>query len=373
MKILIDARLYGLENAGLGRYVMELVTELSKIDKKNEYIALLREKYFRELKLPKNWKKVLADIGHYSITEQIQLPLIISKENPDIVHFPHLNVPITYKGKFVVTIHDIVMNKFRGVDTTNLSLPLYLAKRIGYKKVFEKAVRDSSRIIVPSEFTKTELVNYYKVSDQKITVTYEGVDMGTIKTKNSSKVVESYELTKPYFLYVGNAYPHKNLKRAVKAVVEYNLKHSQKVQFAIVSSRNVFTQRLEKLIEETQSGEFIKLLGFVPDEKLDILYKEAEGYIFPSLYEGFGLPGLEAMAAGCLVLASETQIFKEIYKDKVVYFNPFDSNSIESKIKDVVLMDKSKKLKMIKEAKKFIERYSWTKMAKETLEVYKSV
>ncbi len=373
MKILIDARLYGLENAGLGRYVMSLVGELSKIDKDNNYVILLRSKYFKDLKLPKNWKKVLADINHYSIAEQIKLPLIISAESADLVHFPHLNVPLTFKGKFVVTIHDIVMNKFKGVDTTNLSLPLYLAKRVGYKKVFEKAVRDSMKIIVPSEFTKKELATYYKVNEEKIIVTYEGVDTKSVSKVNSLNVLEAHGLSKPYFLYVGNAYPHKNLKRAVKAVAEYNLKHSSKVQLAIVSSRNIFTTRLEEIIKEADAQDSIKLLGFVSDQELSVLYKQAEAYLFPSLYEGFGLPGLEAMSSECLLIASEIPVFKEIYKDNAVYFNPFDSNSIEAAIRDVVTMDKKKKAETIKNAKSFANKYSWNKMAKETLKVYKDV
>lgn len=373
MKILIDARLYGLENAGLGRYVMNLVDELASIDKGNDYVVLLRNKYFKELKLPKNWKKVLADINHYSISEQIKLPIIISAEAVDMVHFPHLNVPLTFKGKFVVTIHDIVMNKFKGAETTNLSLPLYLAKRVGYKKVFEKAVKESVKIIVPSEFTKRELATYYKVNEDKIVVTYEGVETKKVSKANPANILESYGLLKPYFLYVGNAYPHKNLKRAVKAITEYNLKHADKVQLAIVSSRNVFTSRLEEIIKEADAQDFIKLLGFVPDDKLAVLYRKAEAYLFPSLYEGFGLPGLEAMSSECLLLASEIPVFKEIYKDNATYFNPFDSNSIEAAIRDVVVMDKKKKVKIIRNAKTFANKYSWKKMAKETLKVYKEV
>ena len=140
MKILIDGRLYGLENAGLGRYLMNLVGELSKIGTKNEYVLLLRRKYFDNLELPANWKKVLADFRHYSITEQFVLPGLINKENPDIVHFPHFNVPILYGGKFIVTIHDMLMHDFAGLSATTLPSPLYYLKRIVYKLVFRRAV-----------------------------------------------------------------------------------------------------------------------------------------------------------------------------------------------------------------------------------------
>lgn len=175
MRILIDARLYGLENAGLGRYAMNLVDQLTKIDSKNEYIILLRKKYFDELKLPSNWEKVLADFKHYSLEEQIKLPKIIHKYEPDMTHFLHFNVPLLFNGRFVVTIHDMLMHKQKGKETTTLSLPLYYVKRIGYKKVFEHAIKSSVKIIVPSEFVKSEIINNFKVPKEKVEVTYEGV------------------------------------------------------------------------------------------------------------------------------------------------------------------------------------------------------
>lgn len=175
MKLLIDARLYGLEHGGPGRYVMNLVKELSKVDKKNEYVILLRKKYFKELKLNTKWKKVLADFRHYSAAEQIRLPFIIHENRPDLVHFPHFNVPLAYSGPFVVTIHDIIMHKFQGPEASTLPAPVYFLKKIGYKKVFEKAVYGSVKIIVPTEFTKKEVVDFYKISPDKVVVTYEGV------------------------------------------------------------------------------------------------------------------------------------------------------------------------------------------------------
>lgn len=174
-------------------------------------------------------------------------------------------------------------------------------------------------------------------------------------------------MEKPYFIYVGNAYPHKNLARAIEAAA------ACEVNFAIVSSRGVFVSRLVKLIRKLKAEKFVKLLGFVPDNELKNLYKDSEGFIFPSLYEGFGLPGLEAMAAGTLVLASDIPVFKEIYKNKVIYFNPHDFTSIERSIRSVLDMDREKRKEMIKEGQEFAKAYTWSKMAKETLVVYKEV
>ena len=131
MRILIDARLYGLENAGLGRYLINLIQELGKIDIKNEYVLLLRKKYFNSLNLSANWKKVLADFPHYGFAEQLKLPALISNLHPDVVHFPHFNAPIFYKGNYVVTIHDMLMHKSVGLAATTLPAPLYFLKRLG--------------------------------------------------------------------------------------------------------------------------------------------------------------------------------------------------------------------------------------------------
>lgn len=173
MKILIDGRLYGLENAGLGRYVMNLVTELSKLDSSNEYVLLLRKKYFDSLTLPSNWKKVLGDYRHYSFSEQFKILGIIRKEKPDITHFPHFNVPVLFRGKYIVTIHDLLMHNQVGREATTLPMFFYAVKRLGYRFVFDTAVKKSIAIIVPSKAVKNEVVNFYKISADKIHVTYE--------------------------------------------------------------------------------------------------------------------------------------------------------------------------------------------------------
>ena len=175
MRIVIDARFYGLENAGLGRYTINLIDKLQEIDKVNEYMVLLRKKYFNELNFSGNWKKVLADIKHYGLEEQFKLPRIINKLNPDLVHFLHFNVPIYYSGKFVVTIHDLLMHKQRGLEATTLTPSKYFIKRLGYKFIFGNAIRKAVKIIVPSQAVKDEVCYYYKVSPEKVIVTYEGI------------------------------------------------------------------------------------------------------------------------------------------------------------------------------------------------------
>jgi glycosyltransferase involved in cell wall biosynthesis len=366
LKILIDGRLYGLENAGLGRYLINLISELSKLDEKNEYVLLLRKKYFDGLSLPANWKKVLVDYSHYSLAEQLILPGLIKRENPDLVHFPHFNAPILFRGKYIVTIHDMLMHKSVGLEATTLPAPLYFFKRLGYRLVFDNAIRRSVKIIAPSFAIKKELIKYYKIPESKVLVTYEGVDIKEISSE--SKLTE-----KPYFIYAGNAYPHKNLRRLIEAIVLLNKNNVQSVKLMIVSSRGIFTQRLERIILGEKAGKYVKLLGFVPDQELFVLYKNSAGFISPSLSEGFGLPALEAMASGTLVLASEIPVFREIYQDNAIYFNPLDLSSIEKAMKGVLEMNSDLRMKKIEKARDFVKRYSWAKMAKETLKIYTEV
>lgn len=372
MKILIDGRLYGLENAGLGRYVMNLVGELSRLDKKNEYCLLLTKKYFEKLNLPGNWKKILADFRHYSIVEQIRLPRIVKEEKPDLTHFPHFNVPVTFSGKFIVTIHDLLMHKNVGLDATTLIPPLYFVKRLGYKTIFKKAVLDSVKIITPSEAVKKEIVDYYHVSPEKINVIYEGVDEKIGTMGEAKKVLAKYDIKNRYFIYAGNAYPHKNLRRLIEAIITLNTNYDQKVVLTIASARTIFTHRLQKEIQRFKAGNFVKLLGFVPDGDLGVLYKNSVGFVFPSISEGFGLPGLEAFACETLVLASDIPVFKEVYRDKAIYFNPYDFSSIEKALHWAMEISPEVRKTLIERGQDFVKRYSWTKMAEETLKIYES-
>ncbi len=362
MRILIDGRLYGLENAGLGRYV-NLVRGLTKIDSKNDYTILLRKNYFNSLELPQNWKKVEANFRHYSFTEQFKLPAIIKKEKPDLVHFPHFNIPILYFGKYIVTIHDMLMHDSVGFDATTLSKFQYLIKRLGYRFAFDGAIRRSKKIIVPSMAVKNDLVRFYGISDSKIFVTYEGIDVA-----GASK--EKYPIKGPYFVYTGNAYPHKNLERLIEAMIVLNKKSEHIVKLVISSSRGIFTQRLENTIKNNSADSCVKLLGFVPDAKLPDLYRNSVGFAAASISEGFGLPGLEALSLGTLLLASDIPVFREIYQKHAIYFNPKNVDSIAEALEKALSIGIKDRERIIAEGKKFVNIYSWDKMAQETLKIY---
>lgn len=174
MKITIDARLYGPKDTGIGRYTQKLVENLVKVDTRNEYTILLRKSDYETLVFPKNWTKVLADFKHYTFEEQLKMPLLLMRLKTDLVHFPHFNVPILYFGKYVVTIHDLIMHKFSDGAATTRKFPKYQIWRFGYHVAFAKAVYGSLKIIVPAKTVKDEVVKYYKINPKKVEVTYEG-------------------------------------------------------------------------------------------------------------------------------------------------------------------------------------------------------
>jgi glycosyltransferase involved in cell wall biosynthesis len=174
-----------------------------------------------------------------------------------------------------------------------------------------------------------------------------------------------------YFIYTGNAYPHKNLERLIDAMITLN--KSNNVKLKISSSRNVFTQRLEKIIKEKQAGDFVELLGYVSDNDLPNLYKNSIAFVFPTLSEGFGLPPKEAIEAGSIAVVSNISVLKEVYGDSVFYFNPVDVNSMVVAMENVLKMPKSERKRRISSAQNFLKKYSWLKMAKQTLAIYESV
>lgn len=357
MKILFDCRFYGLENGGLGRYSINLLKNLTKIDKDNNYVILLRKKYFKKLKLPNNFKKILVDLKPYGFWEQIIIPLIILKEKTTLSHFLHFNAPLLTPRPYVVTIHDMIMHKSKGLETTTLNPIFYVFKRIIYKLIFKNSVKNSRKIIVPSKTIKDELISFFKVNPKKITVSYLGLDYKIIKPNLNQS-------DNKYFVYVGNCYPHKNLEKLIDAVGLSN------TILKISTSKSSFKEKLEKYIREKKLEKNVEILGFLNDSEVINLLKNSHGFIYPSLIEGFGFQGLEAIASGTLLLVSDILVFREVYEDNAIYFDPNDVCSIKNAILDTLKIKAFYRLNFINKGQEFIKKYSWEKSATETIKVY---
>lgn len=175
MKIGIDVRFWGTQHAGIGRYTEELVKNLQDLNTNAEFVLFCRKKDLEAIPVKKNWRKVVADIPHYSFDEQTVLPRIFRGERLDLLHVPHFNVPIFYNRPFVVTIHDVLWHDVRGADVTTQPPFVYSVKYLGYRFVVWNAIKRAKRILVPSNTVRQDLVKRFRVPASKIVVTYEGV------------------------------------------------------------------------------------------------------------------------------------------------------------------------------------------------------
>lgn len=369
MKIGIDARLWN--ETGVGRYIRNLVGELQKIDQTNDYILFVREGDYetltKQLAKKSNWKLVKADIHWHTLDEQIKFPALIKKERVDLMHFPYFSVPILYNRPYVVTIHDLILHSFSTGKASTLNPLLYQGKRLGYKYVIQKAAQKSKKVITVSQATKKEIVNRLGIPTEKIVVTYEGVDGKILESP-----ADSYTPSRaPYFLYVGNVYPHKDVEKLLSAFQQL-LSHRKEVKLIFVGKQDYFYERLQEEVVNRGIHQNIEFVGSITDEKLSSLYKNATALVIPSLMEGFGLPGLEAMAQRCLVIASDIPVFHEIYEDAAIYVNPTDVPALERALENTLIQGRSFYASQLEKAKKRVSFFSWEKMAKETLAVYES-
>lgn len=369
MKIVIDARLW--RQSGIGRYLRNLTDRLQKIDTENEYFLLLLKEDYHNLVFNNNFNKVLGDFSWYTLAEQVRLPKILDKLRPDLVHFPHFNVPILYKGKFVVTIHDLLHQHFQMRRATTLNPIFYKVKTLGYKKVFNFAVDKSTLVIVPSKFVKRQLVDEWKLSQEKIVVTYEAVDDSVISLANhmskkrSEKILSDLLITSSYLYYIGSAHPHKNVEGLIQAFLMLKSKYP-KLSLVLSGYDHFFWERLKIRYQD----EKIIFTGYVTDEQMVALYKNALCFVMPSFEEGFGIPILEAMACGTAVVSSNAKTLIEIADKAACYFDPKDLNDISSKISRVI-EDVSLKEELKKLGEERFKQFNWQKLAKQTLEVYR--
>ncbi|MFA6271988.1 MAG: glycosyltransferase family 1 protein [Patescibacteria group bacterium] len=370
MRIGIDARFYGPTRTGPGRYTQKLVDYLQEIDDKNEYVIFLRKDNWDEFQ-PKNsrFKKVMADYRWYSLSEQLCMPWKIRQEKVDLMHFPHFNIPIFYGGKFVVTIHDLIITHFPTRRATKLGPVLYKAKQTGYRIVIWMAAKRAKRIITVSQFSKQEIVKHFKVKDEKVVVTYEACDAPRQGEGNFSEIAERYNITKPFLLYVGNTYPHKNLERLVIAFKKLREEEKVDVQLVLVGKRDYFSERLESSVKEQGIANNVIFTGFIKDSELPLFYRSAMLYVFPSSIEGFGLPPLEAMSYDLPVLSSNAPCMPEILGDAAKYFHPDEISDIVQVLKEAIL-NKQLQEDLRAKGREHIKQYSWKRMVEKTYSIY---
>jgi len=357
--IAIDARII---NSTTGRYVERLLTNLQEIDATNTYSILVRAKdeMFWQPTNP-NFSVLVADFDNYSMAEQFSFKTFLKKLQPDLVHFCMPQQPVGYHGKKVTTFHDLTLLKTYNSDKNWL---VFHAKQFIGKYVFRKVARDNNHLIAISEFTKKELLEYTDAKDKDVTVIYESSDVAASASK-----VYKHPYAK-YILYVGQQSDYKNIKRLGDAHQKL-LKTYPDLGLILVGKKNASALTNEAYF--TKRGyKNILFTDFVPDNQLNWLYAHAAAYIFPSLMEGFGLPGLEAMGHGTPVISSNATCLPEIYGKAAHYFDPTNTDDITRAITEVLGNEKLRQTLSVNGYEQ-IKKYSWKKMAEQTLKVYKTV
>jgi glycosyltransferase involved in cell wall biosynthesis len=372
MRIGIDARFYGPIGKGLGRYTEKLIEHLETLPGDDEYVIFLRRENFSEY-VPKHprFRKVLADYAWYGWEEQLFFPWLLRRERLDLVHFPHFNVPLLARRPFVVTVHDLILLRYPTVKASELSPFLYWFKYLAYRFVIGSAVRRARRIITVSAFTREDIETVYPKTRGKIIVTAEASDdfCFWLPPNETARLFDRLGLWEkagsihlPYFLSVGNAYPHKNLEFLVEMA-----KQLPEYHFLLVGKDDYFYRSLKKRVEMEAVGNVL-FAGYVDDRALGALYRHAVAYVFSSLYEGFGLPGLEAMNHGLPVVASRAGSLPEVFGDAALYVDPHNVASGVRLLRQVTEARTRRLLVARGHARS--RGYSWRRMAELTQQIY---
>lgn len=370
MKIGIDCRIFSSKFTGIGRYTNELVSHYIKLNNgsktPNEIVLFFNNPEFREFKEVKNVRKVLVNARHYSLSEQFKFLRILNKEKLDIVHFPHFNLPIFYNRPYIVTIHDLTLSLFPGHKMTKWF------HRLAYNIVIRMATKKAKKIIAVSNNTKNDLVKMLKVPEEKVSVLYNGIGPEftfTEESKTFEKTLKKYGINKEFLLYTGVWRDHKNLPRLIKAFELVRNKHNIDLKLVITGKPDPYYPEVKNEVKRLGLTDEVIFPGLVDEKELIHLYNAALFYVFPSLYEGFGMPPLEAMKCGAPVLASNTSSIPEICGDgNAIFFDPNNEEEIAEKIKNL-FEDTTLQADLIEKGMIHADEFSWEDTAKKTWEI----
>lgn len=362
--IVIDNR---IRRSSTGRYSDRLVEHLQKLDRINNYTILLeRDDPWKPSAPNFHVKRVPFKQFSFNPFEQIRFARLLYKLKPDVVHFVMTQQPLFYFGTIVTTTHDLGMLEFTRPGKT--PLPLFWIKRWLYRLQMWWSHRKSKKIIVPTNYVKKSVLKHHPFTKNKLVVTYEASERvlpGMATPPNPAPKL-------PFLLYVGTAFPHKNLERLVAAFAMLQQQH-RPLSLVLVGKKEQYYEQLEKYIQGFETAkDRIHLTGFISDQELKWLYTHAACYVFPSLNEGFGLPGLEAMSHGCPVVSSNASCLPEVYRDGAIYFDPQNPSDIVKQVSRV-LGDSELQKELVAKGKNVAHSYSWETMSEQTLAVYDSV
>lgn len=357
-RIGIDARLYF--QTGVGVYLRNFLHFLQQNSPDNIefYIYVLKKDSSQILLSSPQFVKREVNSHWHSISEQTAFLSELQADSLDLMHFTYFSYPVLYRKKFIATVHDITPLIHKTGRASTLNPLLYELKYQSYKFVLKQQIKNASLIVTPTKTVKKQITEVYgEQFSNKIKPIYEGVNYELLHAKENTSL--KYQFQKPFFLYIGNFYPHKNVETLLSAFKEI----SSDVELVLVGPDNYFSSRVQNEMKQ-QNITNIRFYHTGVNEDLVFFYKNAVALINPSISEGFGLPLIEAAHFNLPIIASDLEVFHELLGDKFVAFNPFSKHELKEKINELL----KKKMKL--NTKDITESFSFKKMTNEILKEY---
>lgn len=348
-------------NAGCESYIRELLHEFSFCSSVDCYLFTNQSNHYSFDGYARSWRRICLVHGRNRLSrvlyQQFKLSSVALRERCDVLFCPGYLSPMRPLLPTVVTIHDTQFYDLRQMPWL---------QRLAYRSIIPRAAPRASAILTISEFSKSRILHHLKVSANKIHVTLLAGKRWppNVTNRPPAEILQKYDITPPYVLSLSSVFAHKNFSGLIEGFQRFKQSDSQKTQLVIIGQ--VFPRQLTRVPEEVAAS--VRLTGYVPDEELAIIFAQASGFILASLYEGFGLPILEAMSFGLPVACSHAGSLPEVGGEAALYFDPQSPPSIALAL-EKLLSDHQIRHRLIEAASKNLKRFSWRRCAEETLQV----
>lgn len=371
MNIGIDARAARwYRGTGIGTYTYQLIYNINLIDKLNRYLLFLPDENISDLNPGDNIDiRLISEDRRENFWEEIDIPNILTNTGMDIYHVPQngIGLPREKTSPFVITLHDVI--------------PFIMPETVGpqYLKIYTKEIPEiiplCDGIITVSEFSKQDIIKSLGFPEDKIFVTHlaaEDIYYPQNKTLCKNFVKENYKIEENFILYVGGFSPRKNITGLIQAFSKIKPKLKKKYKLVILGKKGRSYYDYRDLAYELGLKEDVIFTGYVPVEELPVFYNAASVFCYPSFYEGFGLPPLEAMACGTPTIASNVTSIPEILGDDALYIKPENIDDIAEKLL-MLIEDEKLRIEMSFKGLRRSAMYSWKKTAVETINAYRQI
>jgi glycosyltransferase involved in cell wall biosynthesis len=374
VKIAIDIR--RMTEFGVGTYTRNVVRTLGRLDRNNKYFLIGSPEKVKEIgPLPANFHTVPLLEPDTTTKGYFEFRVILKRLKCDLAHIPHLFwMPRALPCPYVMTVHDLLehMSRAKGRSSLRRTLHYQLTRHV---------LSGAARIFAVSQFSKSEIENLFGIPSSRMEVVYNAIDErflhGHASAADRQLIAERYLVTYPFLLYAGRISPHKNLVRIIEAfsALRGELDKEDKLpdlKLIIIGDDLSGHPDLRRTVVRSGVQNDVRFLGFVPIEILRIFYDVAHVFLFPSLYEGFGLPPLEAMAHGTPVVTSNTSSLPEVVGNAAVLVNPENVFEI-MRATHRVLVDQNLRDKLKVRGYEQAKRFSWDNSVRRILKVYEEV